>query len=235
MPPPPSSVQKHYRDYVVNGGDGPGVWEERARALGYDGEFVTAAFLPPPQTRRSQDDDDDESWIHRRLFQASCGSGCPLRLLDPPLKVGDSVMDVGCGAGHDVLLARHAVGGTGRVVGVDFCDAMLRAARENLDACRTTASWGCGDDDESIVFVEADLENEGERLLLLSEYRASMDVITSNGVVNLCRDKSRVLSILFELLKPGGRLALSDVCQLSPVNVDPGAPIAASVGDVFSS
>ena len=219
-----SSVQKHYHDYVVKGGDGPTVWKERAKDLGYDEDFLTASSASPQQGKH---DNDLSLW--EDLFQASCGSGCPLRLHMP--QKGDTVMDLGCGAGHDVVLARHAVGSTGKVVGIDFCSAMISAAHENIQNCRTKFGWN-ENDDESIVLVEATFDSP-DNGSLLSEYHESVDIVTFNGVLNLCRDKKQVFATIFQLLKAGGRFVLSDVCRMETAN--PHARIACSVGDVFSS
>ncbi|CAB9504903.1 Arsenite methyltransferase [Seminavis robusta] len=201
----PLSVQDHYTKYVTSGGDGPTVLKDRAASLGYEAEWL-----------RSLDDPS--------MFQASCGSGCPLRLPGGCPTQDALVMDLGCGAGHDVLLAAALVAAkeNAKVVGVDFTPAMLEAARTNLTKHPTL--------EPLVELVEASLEDNENNL---AKYHGKVDLVISNGVFNLCRDKAKAFTSVYKLLKPGGRFVFSDVMS---VDRDPNAQIATSInGDVFSS
>jgi ubiquinone/menaquinone biosynthesis C-methylase UbiE len=110
------------------------------------------------------------------------------------LPPGATVVDIGSGAGTDSMLAALYVGPSGRVIGVDPTDAMLDKARASA------AKAGL-----------ANLELRKGRAEELPVESASVDVVISNGVINLCPDKYRVLAEIFRTLKPAGRLYLADV------------------------
>ena len=120
-----------------------------------------------------------------------CGVGNPFLL--GQIHEGDEVLDIGCGAGVDTLVAAMMTGSTGRAVGIDLVPNMLERAKSNL--ART-----------SLKNVEF-LESSGEGLPFENE---SFDVVISNGAFNLIPDKARALSEVFRVLKPNGRFMIAD-------------------------
>jgi arsenite methyltransferase len=144
---------------------------------------------------------------------ASLGCGVPTAVAD--LHEGETVLDLGSGAGADVLISARRVGASGRAIGLDMTDEMLEAARANAAQA----------DVHNVEFVKGYIED-----IPLPD--ASVDVVISNCVINLAADKAKVLAEAARVLRPGGRFAVSDVIADPDMDEATRADMAAYTGCV---
>jgi arsenite methyltransferase len=137
---------------------------------------------------------DDYTNLQGYNEDADLGLGCGLPTEFANIKAGDSVLDLGSGAGNDCFVARSIVGDRGQVTGLDFTEDMLKKALENNKKMGYT----------NVEFVKGDIEK-----MPLPDN--SFDVIISNCVINLVPDKEKAFSEIYRVLKPGGHFCISDV------------------------
>ena len=156
-----------------------------ARILGYDDDWLEG--IPEP------------------CIESFAGTGNPFSLGE--IKPGEQVVDIGCGAGFDSLLAARQVGPGGRVIAVDMTEAMLDKTRAGAEAL------GLENVDPRLGYAEELPVADGE-----------VDVVISNGVINLTPDKVATLREIARALKPGGRLQIA--CRYAAAELQDGASIA---------
>jgi SAM-dependent methyltransferase len=137
---------------------------------------------------------DDYSETRGYVEDADLGLGCGLPTHFARIQPGDTVIDLGSGAGNDCFVARHEAGPEGKVIGIDFTPAMIRKARLNAE------NLGYN----NVEFREGDIDD-----MPVSDGVA--DVVVSNCVLNLVPDKQKVLGEIFRVLKPGGHFSISDI------------------------
>ena len=146
---------------------------------------------------------------------ANLGLGCGNPVALAALEEGQTVLDLGAGAGFDCFLAARAVGPQGRVIGVDMTPAMLAKARQNADAGGYT----------NVTFRLGEIEH-------LPVADSAVDVTISNCVINLSPEKPQVFAEALRVLRPGGRLMVSDIVLLKPLPEAVQQSVAAYVGCV---
>ncbi|HAJ92774.1 MAG TPA: hypothetical protein DCO71_09230 [Gammaproteobacteria bacterium] len=144
-------------------------------------------------------------WLDRLpdvVWESSAAVGNPFKLGE--INPGQTVLDVGCGAGADACVAALHVGSTGKVIGIDCTPAMIDKARNNARHAALN----------NIEFHEADISN-------LPVADNSVDVVISNGAINLSENKDKVFQELFRVLTPGGHLQIADMVRESDVCSNP--------------
>jgi arsenite methyltransferase len=145
--------------------------------------------------------------------EANMGLSCGNPTAFATLRPGETVLDLGCGGGLDVFLAADKVGPTGKAIGIDMTPEMLDLSRRNA-AGR-----------ENVEFIQATIDN-----MPLPD--ASVDCVISNCVINLAPDKPAVFREIARVLKPGGRLAVTDIALKKPLPPEIGNDLSAYVGCV---
>lgn len=145
--------------------------------------------------------------------EANMGLSCGNPLATAHLKEGEVMVDLGSGGGLDVFLASRQVGPSGKAIGIDMTPDMLELARANA------RKGGY----RNVEFLEG-------RIDAIPLDDASADIITSNCVINLAEDKTKVFREMYRVLKPGGRVAVSDIALKQPLPAELGQSVAALVG-----
>lgn len=158
---------------------------------------------------------DDYSQVAGYHSDADLGLGCGLPTQFAAIQKGNTVVDLGSGAGNDCFIARKETGADGRVIGIDFTPAMIEKARHNA------ATLGYS----NVEFRQGDIED-----IPLSNNLA--DVVVSNCVLNLAPNKEKVFAEIYRILKPGGHFSISDIVlvgQLPQALLSPAEMVAGCV------
>jgi arsenite methyltransferase len=184
--------EKYAAVAATKGGCGAGCSPQSLGATLYD-RTATAAEVP------------------EAALEASLGCGVPTAVAD--LREGETVLDLGSGAGADVLIAARRVGPAGKAIGLDMTDEMLELARANA------AEAGV----ENVEFLKGYLED-------MPVADETVDVVISNCVINLSGDKPQVIREAARVLRPGGRFAVSDVIADPDMDEETRADMAAWTG-----
>jgi arsenite methyltransferase len=150
---------------------------------------------------------------------ANMGLSCGNPIAAASIKSGEVVVDLGSGGGLDVFLAAQKVGATGRAIGIDMTNEMIELARRNA------IKYGQGTPPQNVEFHLATID-------AIPLEAGSVDCVISNCVINLAPDKQRVFREIARVLKPGGRVAISDIALKKPLPPEIGRDLLAYVGCV---
>lgn len=137
---------------------------------------------------------DDYTGMKGYVAEADFGLGCGLPTQFTKITSGDTVLDLGSGAGNDAFVARHETGSEGKVIGIDFATKMIEKARENAEKLGFN----------NVEFREGDIEK-------MPVNDKTADVVVSNCVLNLVPNKAAVFNEINRVLKPGGHFSISDI------------------------
>lgn len=143
---------------------------------------------------------DSYDRVAGHVAEADLGLGCGLPVEHAGIRVGDTVLDLGSGAGNDVFVARHETGDSGQVIGVDMTPEMIAKARSNVQKLGF----------DNVEFRLGEIEH-------LPVDPGSIDVVISNCVLNLVPDKRAAFAEIYRVLKPGARFCISDIVSSEPL------------------